>query len=124
VSDPVRIRVRVTTRAGVDRIDRPGDGILHLRVTAAPADGAANLAVVRLLAAALDIPKGRVRIATGATSRRKVIAIDGVSRATVASLWPGLDDRLAPRAAAEIPSGDPEARASERPRGAPRAPRG
>jgi uncharacterized protein YggU (UPF0235/DUF167 family) len=124
VSDAVWIEVRVTTRAGVDRIDRAADGTLHLRVAAAPAEGAANLAVVRLLAAALDVPKGRVRIAIGATSRRKVIAIDGVSRAAVASLWPGLDDRQASRALAELPSGDPEARASEQRRGGPRAPKG
>lgn len=120
----VRIEVRVTTRAGVDRIDRAEAGTLHLRVAAAPAEGAANRAVLRLLAVALDLPQGRVRIATGATSRRKVIAIDGVSRAAVASLWPGLDDRQASRTPAELPSSDSEGHTSERPHGGPRASRG
>lgn len=51
---------------------------------------AANGALCRLLAHELGIPLGNVRIATGATARRKVVAVTGVEAATVRSRWPGL----------------------------------
>jgi uncharacterized protein YggU (UPF0235/DUF167 family) len=75
----------------VDRIDGVVDGVLRVRVAAAPVDGAANAALVRLLASALGIPASAVTIASGATARRKVIDVDGVAIAALRSRWPGLD---------------------------------
>ena len=40
--------------------------------------GRANAAVARVLAAALDVPAARVRIAAGGTSPRKVVVVDGL----------------------------------------------
>ena len=48
---------------------------LEIRVAEAPADGAANEAVVRLLAKALRISRAEVRIVSGAASRHKRIAV-------------------------------------------------
>jgi uncharacterized protein (TIGR00251 family) len=81
-----RISVRLTPRAGRDAIDgwhaMPGaSDVLRVRVAAAPTDGAANDALVRLLAKALAVPAAAVRIASGARSRTKIIDIDGVSDA-------------------------------------------
>ena len=59
-------------------------------MAAAPADGAANRALVGVLADALAIPKGRVRVASGTMSRLKIVAIEGISPARVAARWPGL----------------------------------
>ena len=67
------------------------DGALKVRVSAPPADGAANDALVRLLAGTLDVPTGRVRLVAGATARRKVIDVDGVEPAALRARWPGLD---------------------------------
>ena len=52
---------------------------LRVRVTAPPVDGRANEALIRLLAAVLDVPRGDVRLVGGQTSREKVVAIDGLS---------------------------------------------
>jgi uncharacterized protein len=54
-------------------------------------DGAANEALVRLIARALELPPSRVRLVGGASGRRKVIAVDGLDPATLRSRWPGLD---------------------------------
>ena len=88
--DRVRIPVRVTPRAGRDGIDGVVDGHLRVRVAVAPIDGAANAAVERLIADALGIPPSSVAMIRGARSRFKVIAITGVSPATMAARWPGL----------------------------------
>jgi uncharacterized protein YggU (UPF0235/DUF167 family) len=42
-------------------------------------DGAANHALIELLADILDVAKRDVRIVAGATSRRKVVEVDGVT---------------------------------------------
>jgi uncharacterized protein YggU (UPF0235/DUF167 family) len=60
-------------------------------VAAAPVDGAANEALTRLVAAALGVPNGRVRLVSGATNRRKVLEVEGVDAAAVRARWPGLD---------------------------------
>ena len=48
---------------------------LEVRVAEAPTDGAANEAVVKLVAKALGISRSEVSIISGATSRHKRVAI-------------------------------------------------
>lgn len=67
------------------------DGILRARVAARPVEGAANQALVRLIAESLDVPKTRVTIRSGATGRTKVVELEGASPDRLRSLWPGLD---------------------------------
>jgi len=86
----VRLTVRLTPRGGLDRIDGVRDGTLHARVAAPPADGAANLALVRLLARELDVPAGAVRLVSGATGRTKVVAIEGIGPERLRERWPDL----------------------------------
>ena len=74
--------MRVTPRGGRDDIDgietlANGRAVLKMRVRAVAEGGEANRAVTELLAKALDVPKARVRILSGATSRLKQVAIDG-----------------------------------------------
>jgi uncharacterized protein len=78
--------VRVTPKGGRDGVDgwlagEAGRSLLKLRVSAAAADGAANAAVIALVARELSIPKSAVRIAAGATARVKRLDIDGVDEA-------------------------------------------
>jgi uncharacterized protein YggU (UPF0235/DUF167 family) len=84
-----RIAVRLSPRAGSDRIDGVVDGLLRVRVAAPPVDDAANEALLRLLARALDRPRGAVRLAGGSRGRRKVVEVDGLSAAEVEARWPG-----------------------------------
>jgi uncharacterized protein YggU (UPF0235/DUF167 family) len=62
-----------------------------VRVQAPPVDGAANAALVRLVASAVEVPPSSVRVVSGLTSRRKLLEIDDVEPKTLRSLWPDLD---------------------------------
>lgn len=71
-----RLSVRVTPRASRDSVEGfDADGTLRVRVTAAPADGAANAAVAKLLARTLDLPGRDIVLVSGATARQKVFEI-------------------------------------------------
>ncbi len=74
----VRINLRVIPRAKRDAIEGFLDEVLRVRVTAAPQDGDANRAVVKLLAKQLGLPRSSVVLARGAKSRDKVIAVFGL----------------------------------------------
>lgn len=69
-----RIEVRVTPAAGRDEVKLVEGGV-QVRVTAPPADGAANEAVIKILAAALDRPKRDLTLLRGDTARIKLIGI-------------------------------------------------
>jgi uncharacterized protein (TIGR00251 family) len=79
------LRVRVTPRAGRSAMAGVRDGALLVRLAAAPVDGAANDALIDLLARTLDLPKRAVRIVRGERSRDKHVAIDGLSPDEVGS---------------------------------------
>ncbi|WP_121631174.1 DUF167 domain-containing protein [Tropicibacter alexandrii] len=68
------IAVRVTPKASRNRIEREGDA-LRVYVTTVPENGKANAAVQKLLAKALGLPKSRLDLIRGATSRDKVFRI-------------------------------------------------
>jgi uncharacterized protein YggU (UPF0235/DUF167 family) len=71
-----RLQVRVTPRAGTDALDGfDASGVLRLRVSAAPADGAANAAVTRLLAKALGLPQRDLVLVAGARARTKLFDV-------------------------------------------------
>lgn len=88
----IRLAVRVTPRGGRDAVegwalDAAGRPVLKLRVAAAAADGAANAAVLALLAAALGAPKSSLSIAAGHTARVKLIAAEGATAADLARVF-------------------------------------
>jgi hypothetical protein len=78
----ISVALRVTPRGGRDEIDgletlANGRRVIKVRVRAIADGGEANRAVMELVAKALAVPKARVRILSGATSRLKQIAVDG-----------------------------------------------
>ena len=78
----VSVALRVTPRGGRDDIDgletlANGRTVVKVRVRAIADGGEANRAVTELVAKALGVPKARVRILSGTTSRLKQIAVDG-----------------------------------------------
>ncbi len=84
----MKFAVRLTPRGGRDAIeglaeDEAGRPLLKARVAAPPVEGEANAALVKLLAKALGLPRGAVRIASGETARIKIIEIDGLDEAEV-----------------------------------------
>ena len=69
-----RLALRVTPGARGERIEI-ADGRVLVKVRAKPQDGAANEAVLALLAEALGVATSRLRMLRGATGRDKLIAI-------------------------------------------------
>ena len=87
----MRLPIHLTPGAGADRIDGVRDGRLRARVAARPVDGAANEALLRLLAAELGLARSRLALRSGASGRTKLVQVDGIDPAAVRSRWPGLD---------------------------------
>jgi uncharacterized protein (TIGR00251 family) len=75
----VILSVRVTPRAGRTAIAGMRDGVLHVKLAAAPVEGAANAALIDLLCRQLRIPKRSLRIARGERSRIKTVEISGLT---------------------------------------------
>ena len=75
----VAFAVKVRPRAKKDAITGEIGDALKLSLTAPPVDGRANEACVEFFASLLKVPRSSVTIASGETSRRKVIRIAGLS---------------------------------------------
>lgn len=73
---PTTIEIRVIPRARRNEVGGTRNGRLLVRTTAPPADGAANKAVVRLVAGHLGVPRSRVTIVSGTHARDKTLRID------------------------------------------------
>jgi uncharacterized protein YggU (UPF0235/DUF167 family) len=87
----VRFAVRLTPRGGVDRVEGvTDDGALQARVSAPPVGGAANTALIRLLADELEVARSAVRLVAGASGRHKLVVVEGVSAEGIAARWPGI----------------------------------
>jgi uncharacterized protein YggU (UPF0235/DUF167 family) len=76
------LAVRVTPRAGRDGIegerrDADGKAWLAVKLAAAPSDGAANEALIRLIAKSLSLRPRDVTLASGASSRLKRLRLEG-----------------------------------------------
>lgn len=70
-----KIALRVTPKASSNRITEL-DGQIRVYVTTVPENGKANVVVQKLLAKALGVPKSRLLLLSGQTSRDKVFRVD------------------------------------------------
>jgi uncharacterized protein YggU (UPF0235/DUF167 family) len=87
----IRFAVRLTPRGGDDRVDGVTDeGVLQARVSAPAIGGAANAALIRLVAEELDVSRNSVRLVAGAAGRHKLVVVEGVDPDAVARHWPGI----------------------------------
>ncbi len=76
-----RITVKVVPGASQDRVVGWLGEALKIRVSAQPEKGKANSAVIALLADFLKIPARSIKVASGQTSRAKIIEFRGISNA-------------------------------------------
>jgi len=74
----MRITVHVIARSSKNALVLQGEA-LKVWLNAAPVDGAANEALIRLLAARLHLPRSALRIVRGAGGRQKVLEIEGLT---------------------------------------------
>lgn len=84
------LAVRLTPRGGRDAIDgietlADGRCVLKARVRAAPTEGEANAALIRLLANEFGLSRSQLTIAAGAAARLKTVAIHGEAGLLVAA---------------------------------------
>ena len=80
--DGLRLSLRLTPRGGRDALgglhaDANGQPLLLARVSAPPVDGAANAALVKLIAKSLGTAKSAVTLASGGAARIKTFDIAG-----------------------------------------------
>jgi uncharacterized protein len=76
--------VRIVTRAQRNEIvGIQEDGSLKIRLTAAPADGQANDALIKFLAERLGVPESAIEIVAGRDSRDKWISVEGITTGDV-----------------------------------------
>ena len=81
-TDGLTLHVRLTPKSSRDALEgfetlADGQTLLKARVRAVPEDGKANDALIALVAKSLKIPASRARLTSGATSRHKVLALEG-----------------------------------------------
>ncbi len=81
------VSIRVIPRSSKNKLEWDGDGF-KARLTAPPVDGAANDALVALLADQLSLPRRMIRIVRGATSRQKVVEIENLTPETMEFRFP------------------------------------
>ncbi len=89
--DGLLLTLRLTPKGGRDRIegivtDADGRPAIKARVSAPPVDGAANKALLKLLAKELGVPKSAVRFHSGETARIKRLLVSGAGAAQIATL--------------------------------------
>jgi uncharacterized protein len=95
VADGVRVAIRLTPRAGADRIDGiassvDGRAVLKVAVTAPAAENRANDALIAVLAKAWRLPRRDISIVGGAKSRDKTVHIAGEPRGLLQHLTAAL----------------------------------
>jgi uncharacterized protein YggU (UPF0235/DUF167 family) len=91
IAGGIALSVRLTPKGGRDSIDgiellADGRSVLKARVRAAPSEGAANDALLRLIAKAAGVPLRDVALAAGATARIKRLTISGHGPTLIAAL--------------------------------------
>jgi uncharacterized protein len=73
------LNIRVQPRAKRDEVVGERAGAIVIRLKAPPVDGKANAALIEFIAKAAGVPRSRVEIVRGATSREKTVRVDGVA---------------------------------------------
>ena len=77
------LNLRIIPRAHKNAIQGELGDALKIRLCAPPVDGAANSALVEFLSDAFSLPRARVQLLSGATSRNKRVLLAGVPAAQV-----------------------------------------
>lgn len=89
VADGCTLSVRIHPGARKNAVTGLHAGAVKIALTAPPVDGKANQALIAFLAEALHLPRTRIALVSGLTSRTKTIRITGKSAAeVVAALLP------------------------------------
>jgi len=83
---PAKIVAHVQPNARRSEVVGFTDGVLRVKIAAPPVNGRANRELIALLSGVLGIARSSLSIEKGATSRNKIIAINGLGQQQVAGL--------------------------------------
>ena len=83
--DGCTLPVRVHPGAKRNAIAGTHDGAIKISLTTPPTDGRANEALIAFLAVRLSVPRSRIALLSGQTSRSKVLRITGLNASEVES---------------------------------------
>ena len=86
-----RVTVQVQPGASRNQVVRYTEGVLHVRIAAPPVRGKANRELIAFLSDILGVSKSHLSIEKGHTSRRKVIAVEGMGEWEVTRVIEGLE---------------------------------
>lgn len=75
----VLLTVRVQPKASRKVVRIEPDGLVRVSVTAPPAEGAANKALVEFLSEIFDLPKRAIVLHSGLKGRNKTVVLAGIS---------------------------------------------
>ena len=81
--DGAVLNLRIVPRAAKNAIQGEHGDDLKIRLCAPPVDGAANAALVEFLAGAFSLPRARVQLLSGQTSRNKRVLLAGLPASRV-----------------------------------------
>ena len=77
------LNLRIVPRAAKNAIQGELGDALKIRLCAPPVDGATNAALIEFLSDAFSLPRARVQLLAGATSRNKRVLLAGLPAAKV-----------------------------------------
>ena len=83
--DGAVLNLRLVPRASKNAIQGEHGNALKIRLCAPPVDGAANAALIEFLADTFNLPRARVQLLSGHTSRNKRIRLAGLSASDIRS---------------------------------------
>ena len=78
-TDKAVLKVKVVPRASRSEIVGIQDGVLKVRLTSPPVDGAANDELVKLIAKRVGIARSNIELTSGLTSRNKTLRVHGIT---------------------------------------------
>ena len=78
--EPIIIVVRVQPNAGRNEVIGFKDDVLRMRIAAPPVKGKANQELITFLSDILGIRKNNLAIEKGATGKKKVISVTGLTQ--------------------------------------------
>lgn len=84
--DSVTFTIKVLPRSSRNEFAGEQEGMLRVKLTAPPVEGAANKMLVNFIASKLKVSKSSVEIVSGETGRTKVIRVSGVSAEDIQGL--------------------------------------
>ncbi len=78
--------IRVLPKSSRSEITGTQDDALKIKITAPPVEGRANEACIALLAERLRVRKTQISIVAGHQSRKKTVAVSGLTKKDIESL--------------------------------------